>query len=68
MKIYVASSWRNERQQDVVKTLRAANHEVYDFRERTFEEMLATFREYFPVVHKRCIGKFDLVEKEHGQK
>ena len=33
MKIYVASSWRNEeRQQAVVKALRAVGHEVYDFR------------------------------------
>ena len=32
MKIYVASSWRNEYQQSVVQKLREANHEVYDFR------------------------------------
>lgn len=32
MKIYVASSWRNERQPEVVKALRDAGHEVYDFR------------------------------------
>jgi hypothetical protein len=32
MKIYVASSWRNAYQPDVVKQLRAAAHEVYDFR------------------------------------
>jgi hypothetical protein len=32
MKIYVASSWRNELQPGVVKALRAAGHEVYDFR------------------------------------
>jgi hypothetical protein len=32
MKIYVASSWRNGRQQEVVAALRAAGHEVYDFR------------------------------------
>lgn len=33
MKIYVASSWRNEhRQQTAVCLLRAAGHEVYDFR------------------------------------
>lgn len=31
-KIYVASSWRNELQQGVVYTLRAAGHEVYDFK------------------------------------
>lgn len=31
-KIYVASSWRNEFQQKVVEILRAAGHQVYDFR------------------------------------
>ena len=32
MKIYVASSWRNEWQPLVVDYLRSAGHEVYDFR------------------------------------
>jgi hypothetical protein len=32
MKIYVASSWRNCYQQEVVQRLRALGHEVYDFR------------------------------------
>jgi hypothetical protein len=32
MRIYVASSWRNLMQQGVVHTLRAAGHEVYDFK------------------------------------
>lgn len=32
MKIYVASSWRNHLQQGVVAVLRAAGHEVYDFK------------------------------------
>ncbi|MEW6210619.1 MAG: hypothetical protein AB1631_19805 [Acidobacteriota bacterium] len=32
MKIYVASSWRNEMQPVVVQALRDAGHEVYDFR------------------------------------
>jgi hypothetical protein len=32
MKIYVATSWRNEFQPMVVKALREAGHEVYDFR------------------------------------
>lgn len=31
-KIYVASSWRNEQQQDVVNALRKDGHEVYDFK------------------------------------
>jgi len=31
-KIYVASSWRNEKQNDVVIALREAGHDVYDFK------------------------------------
>ena len=32
MKIYVASSWRNNRQPDVVKFLRNLGYDVYDFK------------------------------------
>lgn len=32
MKIYVASSWRNYYQQEVVELLRNLGHEVYDFK------------------------------------
>jgi hypothetical protein len=32
MKIYVATSWRNEFQPEVVDTLRKEGHDVYDFR------------------------------------
>jgi hypothetical protein len=32
MKLYVASSWRNEYQPNVVAALRGRGHEVYDFR------------------------------------
>ena len=32
MKIYVASSWRNQYQQDIVKFLRECGFEVYDFK------------------------------------
>lgn len=32
MRIYVATSWRNEFQPDVVRWLRDDGHEVYDFR------------------------------------
>jgi hypothetical protein len=35
MKIYVASSWRNSFQPQVVATLKAHGHEVYDFRNPT---------------------------------
>lgn len=31
-RIYVASSWRNEQQPEIVRLLRGAGHEVYDFR------------------------------------
>ncbi len=34
MRIYVASSWRNIYQREVVRLLRAAGHEVYDFKGR----------------------------------
>lgn len=33
MRIYVASSWRNTHQPEVVAKLRELGHEVYDFRE-----------------------------------
>lgn len=32
MKVYVASSWRNDYQPDVIRGLRDLGHEVYDFR------------------------------------
>lgn len=32
LNIYVAASWRTERQPEVVRRLREAGHEVYDFR------------------------------------
>lgn len=32
MKIYIASSWRNDRQPEVVVALQTAGHDVYDFR------------------------------------
>ena len=32
MKIYVASSWRNQQQPHVVELLRALGHDVYDFK------------------------------------
>lgn len=38
MKLYVASSWRNELQPSVVADLRAAGHEVYDFRHPSAED------------------------------
>jgi hypothetical protein len=34
MKIYLASSWRNQQQPYLVEILRNCGHEVYDFRHR----------------------------------
>jgi hypothetical protein len=36
MRIYVASSWKNERQPEVVRVLREAGHDAYDFRDGAF--------------------------------
>ena len=33
MKVFVSSSWRNDRQPEVVRALTDAGHEVYDFRD-----------------------------------
>lgn len=33
MNVYVATSWRNPRQQEIVKLLRAQGYDVYDFRD-----------------------------------
>ena len=35
MKIYLASSWKNTDQPDLVEALRNAGHDVYDFRNPT---------------------------------
>ena len=35
MRVYVASSWRNEVYPEVVRTLREAGHDVYDFRHQS---------------------------------
>src|SRR4051794_23716790 len=33
LRIYVASSWRNTRQPEIVRLLREAGHDAYDFRQ-----------------------------------
>ena len=38
MKIYLASSWRNQQQTAVVEALRSDGHEVYDFKNPTPED------------------------------
>lgn len=47
-RIYVASSWRNPWQPDVVKVLRDAGHEVYDYREPRPGESGFSWREIDP--------------------
>lgn len=36
MKLYVASSWRNKNYPDMVRLLKSAGHDVYDFRDHGF--------------------------------
>ena len=38
MKVYVASSWRNDNQPVVVEALREAGHDVYDFKNPTWND------------------------------
>jgi hypothetical protein len=38
MKIYVASSWRNDRQPEIIRTLRSNGYDVYDFRNPSFND------------------------------
>ena len=47
-KIYVASSWRNGQQPTVVKALREAGHEVYDFRNPAPDGQGFSWREIDP--------------------
>ncbi len=48
MKIYVASSWRNNVQPSVVAALRAAGHEVYDFKHPAEGDAGFSWREVDP--------------------
>ena len=48
MKVYVASSWRNERQPSVVAVLRKAGHDVYDFRHPHGEDSGFSWAEIYP--------------------
>jgi hypothetical protein len=58
MKVYVASSWRNATQPDVVRAIRAAGHEVYDFREPTEGNHGFSWHEIDPTIPR---GPADLV-------
>ena len=58
MRIYVASSWRNERQPDVVAALRSAGHEVYDFRNPRPGDVGFKWSEIDPAWQQWTPGKF----------
>ena len=61
-KIYLASSWRNERQPYLVDVLRKAGHEVYDFRNPTpgnngfsWREIDGNWREWTPEQYREAL-------------
>lgn len=73
MKLYVASSWRNVTQPDVVEVLRRFGHEVYDFRNPapgntgfSWSEIDPDWKQWTPeefrraLEHPVAVGGFDL--------
>jgi hypothetical protein len=63
MKIYVASSWRNQHQPEVVRVLRAVGHEVYDFRNPLpgnngfhWSEIDPTWQDWTPERYRHALG------------
>lgn len=63
MKIYVASSWRNNIQPIVVNALRDAGHEVYDFRNPKpgnsgfhWSEIDPDWQEWSPEKYRECLN------------
>lgn len=63
MKIYVASSWRNELQPGVVEVLRLAGHEVYDFKnpkggDRGFHwsDIDPDWQQWSPEKYRECLS------------
>lgn len=61
-RIYVASSWRNERQLTIVGLLRGAGHQVYDFREPTegargfhWSDIDPAWQEWTPEIYRERI-------------
>ncbi|MCR5130398.1 MAG: nucleoside 2-deoxyribosyltransferase [Prevotella sp.] len=62
-RIYVASSWRNEFYPEVVETLRAAGHDVYDFRNPPsgdegfkWSGVSADYMEWSPEKYREMLG------------
>lgn len=58
VKVYVASSWRNPIQPDVVRLLRRVGHDVYDFREPTPGNHGFSWHEIDPTIPR---GPADLI-------
>ena len=63
MKIYVASSWRNERQPEIIKTLKQSGYNVYDFRNPTDEnhgfhwsEIDLDWQNWTPAEYIKCLA------------
>ena len=63
MRIYLASSWRNQHYPVVLETLRAAGHDVYDFRnsgpgEQPFKWKFVDkdYTEWDPVTYREKLG------------
>ena len=61
-RIYVASSWRNERQPTVVRDLRAAGYDVYDFRHPapnqpgfSWAQVEAEWRHWTPAQYRQAL-------------
>lgn len=67
MKIYVASSWRNTLQPDIVALLRHLGHEVYDFRNPpsragfTWEQISKTWQAWTPEEWRSSLDHPDAV-------
>lgn len=57
-KIYVASSWRNKYFPDVVKKLREAGHEVYDFRNPPHDHGAFYWRDIDPEYDKWDVQQY----------
>jgi len=63
MKVYVASSWRNSYQPEMVLALRRVGHEVYDFRNPRpgdngfqWSEIDPDWQQWTPEEYRECLG------------
>lgn len=63
MRVYVASSWRNEYQPKIVRLLRSCGHQVYDFRNPcsgntgfSWAEIDPNWKEWTPEQYESALG------------